>query len=570
MPLIAQRDAREARQPVSCVAFALEEDDAMRDRMLLLSLTLATAAALTSAVAGQSTGPAWQLVTRAADALGGRDRLLALKTLQIVGYGELAYFNGGGNISGDPAAPQKWQKVLDYTRTIDLEHWRTRVQQRLKMDFEFASAVGQLGLNRTNETLDGDIAYNIGGGFLAAPDAGPAQPQPAGTAAARQRRVELLAHPVTILRAALEPGSRLSHVRTQGALQLVDVTVRQGDTLTLAVDGVTNLPAWVSYVGPNNNLGDVTYRTAFTGYEPERGIQLPTGLATSIDFRKVVQSKLYVTRNIVDGGTDDLSAPASVRSAPPPQAGPAATAAGPKPVKVADHVWFLNGNSFLEFNDHLTMVEANRTDAALQAILAAANALVPGKRVTQVIQTHHHFDHSVGLRAAVAQGLTIISRRGNEGIFREMVSRPARLFPDALGRSPRPLRFIPVDDHLKVKDATNEIDIYHIVGNYHMADGVIVHVPASRVLIEADLTTQEWDFNWWGDSLMNNIEYRKIAVDTNLSVHAQKPYPLAEVVSAIERQVRNTQDFCRRAAEAQFFQPGCPVQYNRALPPSSK
>jgi len=216
------------------------------------------------------------------------------------------------------------------------------------------------------------------------------------------------------------------------------------------------------------------------------------------------------------------------------------------------------------------MVEANRTDAALAAILAAANALVPGKRVTQVIQTHHHFDHSVGLRAAVAQGLTIISRRGNEGIFREMISRPARLFPDALGRSPKPLRFIPVDDHLNVKDATNEIDIYHIVGNYHMADGVIVHVPASKLLIEGDLSTQEWDFNWWGDSLMNNIEYRKLAVDTNLSVHAQKPYPLTEVVAAIEKQVRNTQDFCRRAAEAQFFQPGCPVQYNRALPPLSK
>ena len=31
------------------------------------------------------------------------------------------------------------------------------------MDFVFASTVGQLGLNRTNETLDGDIAYNIGG-----------------------------------------------------------------------------------------------------------------------------------------------------------------------------------------------------------------------------------------------------------------------------------------------------------------------------------------------------------------------------------------------------------------------
>jgi glyoxylase-like metal-dependent hydrolase (beta-lactamase superfamily II) len=348
---------------------------------------------------------------------------------------------------------------------------------------------------------------------------------------------------------------------------MVDVILRQGDTVTLAVNGTSNLPAWVSYVGPNANLGDVRYRTSFTGYIPEKGIQLPTGFATTIDFRNVVQSKLYVDRNIVDATIDDLSAPDAVRSARPPQGAPTGGAATPQPIKVADHVWFLSGNTFFEFDDHITMVEANRPDAALQGVLKAANALVPGKRVTQVIQSHHHFDHSVGLRAAVAEGLTIVSRRGNEGIFREMVARPATLFPDALARNPKPLKFIPVDDHLKMKDSTNEIDIYHVVGNYHMADAVIVHVPASNLLVEADLTTQDWDFNWWGDSLMNNIDHRKITVDTNLAVHAQKPFPLSEVVSAIERQVRNAQAFCRRAAEAQFFQPGCPIQYNRRLPP---
>ncbi len=532
-------------------------------------VTVATVTALVIGLAGQGTAPELQLVTRAADALGGRDRVMAVKTLQLVGYGELAYFNGGGNITGDPQAPQKWQKVLDYTRTIDLEQWRTRVQQRLKMDFVFASMAGQLGLNRSSETLDGDIAYNIGGGFLAAPQAGTPQPQAAGPAAVRQRRVELLAHPLTIVRAALDAGSKLSDLRREGNLQLVDVTVRQGDTLTLAVNGTSNLPAWVSYVGPNANLGDVTYRTAFAGYVPEKGIQLPTGLATTIDFRNIVQKKLYIDRNIVDGPIDDLSAPAAVRSAGPPQGPPAGGNANLQPMKVADHVWFMNGNTFFEFDDHIIMVEANRQDAALQAILKVVNALVPGKRVTQVIQSHHHFDHSVGLRAAVAEGLTVISRRGNEGIFQEMVARPARLFPDALGRNPRPLKFIPVDDHLKLKDSTNEIDIYHIVGNYHMADGVLVHVPASNLLVEADLTTQNWDFNWWGDSLMNNVDYRKIRVETNLAVHAQKPFPLAEVISAIERQVRNTQAFCRRAVEAQFFQPGCPIQYNRPLPPIS-
>jgi glyoxylase-like metal-dependent hydrolase (beta-lactamase superfamily II) len=540
----------------------------MKHRVVICSVAAAMVAVVAIRLVAQSPAstPARQIVERAADALGGRERLMTLKTLQIVGYGELAYMNGGGNISAAPDAPQKWQKVLDYRRITDLEHGRTRVEQRLKMDFVFASEVGQLGLNRTSETLDGDLAYNIGGGFLAAPSSAPAQPQPAGAAAARQRRVEMLAHPVTLVRVALDPATKLSNVRLDGNLQLVDVMIKEGDTLTLAVNATTNLPAWVSYVGPNANLGDVTYRTAFTGYVPEKGLQLPIGFATTIDFRNVVQSKLYVDRNIVDAPIDDLAAPAALRAARPAPAAAPATAA--KPVKVADHVWFLNGNTFFEFDDHLTMVEANRTDAALQAVLDAANALVPGKRVTQVIQTHHHFDHSVGLRAAVAQGLTVISRRGNEGIFREMATRPAKLFPDALGRTPTPLRFIPVDDHLKLKDATNEVDIYHVIGNYHMADGVIVHVPRFNLLVEADLTTQEWDFNWWGDGYMNNIEYRKLKVDTNLAVHATKPYPLAEVVSAIERQVRNTQAFCDRAAEAKFFQPGCPMQYNRALPPA--
>jgi glyoxylase-like metal-dependent hydrolase (beta-lactamase superfamily II) len=380
--------------------------------------------------------------------------------------------------------------------------------------------------------------------------------------------MELLAHPVTIVRAALDPATTLRNLRNQDELRLVDVTVRQGEALTLAVHRTTFLPVWVSYVGPNVNLGDVTYRTAFTGYVPEKGIQLPTGFATTIDFRDIVQSKLYVDRNIVDARIDDLSAPESVRRPAAPRA-PGAPASL-QPMKVADHVWFLSGNTFFEFDDHITMVEANRTDAALRAMLDAANALVPGKRVTQVIQSHHHFDHSAGLRAAVAEGLTVISRRGNEGIFREMVARPARLFPDALGRAPKPMKFIPVDDHLVLKDSTNEIHLYHVVGNYHMADALIVHVPASNLLVEADLTTQEWDFNWWGDSLMNNIEHRKLKVEVNLSVHAQKPYPLGEVVTAIERQVRNTQAFCRRAADAQFYQPGCPVQYSRPLPEPTK
>jgi hypothetical protein len=60
------------------------------------------------------------------------------------------------------------------------------------------------------------------------------------------------------------------------------------------------------------------------------------------------------------------------------------------------------------------------------------------------------------------------------------------------------------------------------------------------------------------------LYHKVLAVDTVLAVHGQQPVPLAEVVSAIERQVRNTQP-----RDVQFFQPGCPVHYNRPLQASS-
>ena len=84
----------------------------MHKRVKVLLLAGAASSTLVFGMAAQGTAPEAAIVSRAAEALGGRERLMALKTLQIVGYGELAYFNGGGNITGDPEAPQKWQKVL--------------------------------------------------------------------------------------------------------------------------------------------------------------------------------------------------------------------------------------------------------------------------------------------------------------------------------------------------------------------------------------------------------------------------------------------------------------------------
>ena len=138
------------------------------------------------------------------------------------------------------------------------------------------------------------------------------------------------------------------------------------------------------------------------------------------------------------------------------------------------------GSTVFEFADHLTMFEVNGNEQTAKANIDKARSLVPGKPLTGVIVSHHHFDHSGGLRTAVAEGLTIITHRGNVDLFKEMAARPAKAFPDALGRNPKPIRIVAVDEKLVLKDSAMEVVVYHAINNSHMANGVFAYVPATN------------------------------------------------------------------------------------------
>ncbi len=68
-------------------------------------------------------------------------------------------------------------------------------------------------------------------------------------------------------------------------------------------------------MGPHENLGDLTYRTEFSGYEPVNGVWVPMSFNTVSDFRDNVQQRLHIDRYVLDGDVGDLAAPAAVRSA---------------------------------------------------------------------------------------------------------------------------------------------------------------------------------------------------------------------------------------------------------------
>src|SRR5215475_9247903 len=239
-----------------------------------------------------------QAVEAAAAALGGIDRIRSVKNLTLIGYAQYAYQNGGGNISPLPGAPQKYIAANDYRRIYDLEHGRMLHQERRNDLFPFAAYGGHdFALQR--QGLDGDVSYNVN-----------AQGQATRGGDARDRRMWMHTNPVVAVRAALDPANSLSNRRVEKGLTLVDLTLKEGDLLTIGIRPPSNLPAFVRWIGPQVNLGEVTYTTGFFGYESFGGVELPMGYTTRFDWRpEVEQVKIYVDNYLVDSQIADLSAP---------------------------------------------------------------------------------------------------------------------------------------------------------------------------------------------------------------------------------------------------------------------
>ena len=444
--------------------------------------------------------PERQIVEDAAAALGGADRIQTIKAIQIDGSGSAP--NAGQNRLPEDDLPV-W-KVTEHTRAIDLANGRTRVRQLRAAQFQFAGATVQ----RLSHGVDGDIAYN------AAPDGTVAR---AGDAAARERRVELLHHPITAIRAALDPGARITNLRSEGNDQLVDITTVKGDSATLAVDRSTLLPSRVTTMSDNANMGDVAIVTTFSDYEDVNGVKLPRRLTTMMD--KYLQFDLQVSKNTLDGDVADLAAPVAVTSAAAPTPPPVVVTLDP----VAKGIWWLAGSGnhrsvVFEFDDHLVLYEAPVNEARSKAVIDKARTLST-KPLTKVIISHHHFDHSGGLRVAVAEGLTIVTHRANEAFFKDLLARPHTIMPDALQMSPKPATFEWVDDQMTLKDRSMEVQLYHLLDNPREGTNLYAYVPRERMLVQADLYDASWQQHLWGENVLANLAQRKLKIERDVPVH---------------------------------------------------
>jgi glyoxylase-like metal-dependent hydrolase (beta-lactamase superfamily II) len=455
-----------------------------------------------AAVCACSQPPEKQIVADAVSALGGQSRILAVKTLVIEGEGT------NGNLGQDmtmDAASQQFV-VSGYKRAVDVVNLRARTEQTRTPNFAYFQ-----GPQAQKQVLgvDGDVGYNI------APNGTATR---VSNAVAKDRQAEIYHHPIKIVRAALDPEAKLANPRTAGNERVVDVTTSNGLRFTLATDAATNLPTRVVSMTDNTNLGDVAIETGFADYEDVAGLKLPKRLTTKTDKYKTAE--IRVTRQAIDGETGDLTAPPAAASAPAVAAPPPATVTAEE---LAKGIWFLGGQShhsvLVEFADHLTLIEAPQNDTRALAVIAKAKSLRPEKPLTQVINTHHHFDHSGGIRAAVAEGLTVITHKANAAFYQDAVARPHTIVPDALAKAPKPLTVTPVDEELELKDGTMTVNVYHVAGNPHADTMLMAYFPKEKILVEADAFSPGSAVQPYAANLKENISRRGLKVDRVVPLH---------------------------------------------------
>jgi len=427
---------------------------------------LALALAVPIAVSAQ-TGRA--LVQQVAGAMGGVDNVMAVHTLTLRGTGE--NYNLGQNRTPDSELPL--YVVTKYIRVFDFQNRRWRQDQTREPRFPTANMSPQ----RQRTGLD-SVAYDITSDTTM---------RRLGPRATIDRRAELLYHPIGFVQAALQRNARIVEERQRDrSLKRVHLDWN-GDRYTMTIDARTLLPMQIERKIPNSMLGDVLISNEFPLWYVADNVRVPLEIVQRLDGKWQL-SDMRFDGFKVNGDVGDITIPASVRDAPLVNLPVTVTVDS-----VAPGVWYIGGGSHnsvaIAMEDHMVLVEAPQSDERTLAVINRVRQIDPAKPLTMVINTHHHFDHSGGIRAAVAEGLTIVTHNDNIPFYRNVVNRRFTIIPDELAKSPHTPTFEGVTDHLVYSDGTQRIELYEIKNGVHSSTMLMVYLPKDKILIEADLYT---------------------------------------------------------------------------------
>ena len=415
---------------------------------------------------------------------------------------------GGFGQSWQPGGPWHATVITSYTRTIDYASGSSK--EELTRTQETPPAQGGeapfAGEQKQVNLVSGKYAWNQPG----------STPQPA-VAAADERQLQIWLTPHGFLKAAAEHQATAKTGQDAGKRVMVVSFLSGKNKVVGDVDNrnrVTKVETWIA----NPVLGDMPVEISYSAYKDFGGVEFPTHIVQKQGGQAILD--LNVTEVQTNVPNAALQIPDAVEQATLP-------AVRVTSQKIADGVWFLAGgthNSVLvEFKDYVAVVEAPLNEARSLAVIAEVKKLVPDKPIKYLINTHHHFDHSGGIRTYVAEGATVITQAADKRFYVQAWKQPRTLDPDQLAQNPKRATFITYKDQYVLTDRTRSIELHHIEGDNHNEFMSFAYLPKEKILIEADDYTPGAPpppmAVAFGNNLNDNLQRLKIEVATIAPLH---------------------------------------------------
>jgi glyoxylase-like metal-dependent hydrolase (beta-lactamase superfamily II) len=441
---------------------------------------MALAALFAIPASAQDAAPDAKAVLAKADAAMGVSKV---NSLQISATGYVTALGQNYSSSLDETWPRF--ELKSFTRTIDFPTNSMREDQvRVQGTWNATRGGGQrpiIGERTQHQLVSGNYAWNVNDQNAPAPQVGQAE----------LRQLELMMTPHGFIKAAMAAPDAKASVYTESSR-----STHKTNVVSFKAFGKYPVNGWINDQGlvtkvqtwlPNPVLGDMFVETRLRGQYKDwgNGVKFPTGFHQSIGVPPHPSYDIEISDVKVNVAGAALQVPDNVRQATAQPARVATRQMGPG-------VWLLGGpyNSMaVEFKDYAVIIEGPMDTERGEAVIAETRRLIPNKPIRYVVNTHHHFDHSGGLRPFGAEDIVVITHESNFNYYEGVVFdlRPRMVAPDRLSMAPRQVHYVLVKEGYKLTDGDQEMDIYHADQLEHAEDMLLVYFPKLKIVYEADL-----------------------------------------------------------------------------------
>lgn len=465
-------------------------------------------------------------VALALNAMGGRERIEAVKALSLEG------------IQHTLLVEQSYRQepfITAYARTqerIDFSAQRMLIQKHLTWP---ESDPGQ---SESDTTL------------VAGPEGGVYRSEKSDTPASRAdieaAHFVLALGPMRLLLTALGAADLRFDTaqRLRSTLHPVLGFTWQGRPVRVLINPFNHLPDAIDSVAVFNDhwyqWGDVHQRVYFDNWQTVHGLRYPTNEVEERngilwESRQVLKVELNPPIDAATFKMDEQMAPKGLQSP-----------GWERPFKPQQSVTLAPGitlypgswnTTLVKQDDGLVLLESPLSGTYVGGVIDEAKRQSPGQPLKAVLSTSDSWPHVGGVRQVVALGLPVYILDLNKPLLDRLIASPRHAHPDLLAQSPRQPKWRIVSHKVLVGAGPNRMELYPLRGAATERQ-YMVYFPEHKLLYASDTLALNADGSLYAPELMREVmdavKRENLEVTTVFAMH-QEPVPWTRATELVER-----------------------------------